>query len=124
MGDTALINAVIDVHAQDSILIEPAPDAELIVHHVGHRDAHEPHAIDHGDHPTHADHVLKLDSEKQASGFLAKDFKTQKFADDNPLAIALAIGAPPRLPTPASLQAVCASRNAALAFVKLTQLRL
>ncbi|MBI2798693.1 MAG: hypothetical protein HYX63_00150 [Gammaproteobacteria bacterium] len=124
MGDTALVNALLDADGHDSIVFEPAPDAELIAHHVGHRDAHEPHAIDNAAHPTHADHILKLDGTKQANGFLAKDLKGQKFADGKSLAIALPIEEPNPILMHPSMRAVCSSRNSALAFVKLAQLRL
>ena len=134
LSQATFVSALIDTHPRASVIIEAAPDGELLLHHIGHRDAHEPNAIDH-EHPatagmaeccgSHADHVVKLDGEAQRGAPSAKDsksppslpaslFAAKAFADSL---------TPPRLPSP-DATAQIASRNTSLAFVKLTQLRL
>lgn len=130
LSDAVSLKTLVNEHGHGSIVFEPAADAELIVHHVGHRDAHEPHTIDtaykqcEGDTSqghSHADHVLKLDGTKQTNGFLAKDLKVPKFLDDELLTITPVIDPLSPRSMHVALQA-CPSRNSALAFVKLTQL--
>ena len=134
LSQATCVSTLINTHARASVLLETAPDDEWFLHHVGHRDAHEPNAIDHERHAatsstacsdSRADHVMKFDGNAQASAPIAKDFKSPKL----PLASLLVATAfvdqpvPPHLSIPDATAQV-GSRNTSLAFVKLTQLRL
>ncbi len=133
MSDAASLNTLVNQHGRGSIVVETAADAQLIVHHVGHRDAHEPHAIDAEDRQyrgdtihghSHADHVLNLERTKPTNRFLAKDLKVPKFSNGELLAVAPAIDQLHSGSTLFATPTVGPSRNSALAFVKLAQLRL
>ena len=50
LSQATFVNTLINTHARASVLLETAPDDEWFLHHVGHRDAHEPNAIDHERH--------------------------------------------------------------------------
>lgn len=127
VAEAAQIDAVVAGHAQQSIMIDASVADELLVHHLGHRDGHEPHAsacVQSTDAcAVDADHVIKLGDDHTLSGPLAKSAAAATLT-----ALAACVGAmvcawAPRaqlLPAPS----IPVSRNSSTASVKLARLRI
>lgn len=76
LGELLLIQQLSSGH-DGSMQLAADDGRELVFHHAGHQDSHEPSAIDahtdDGEH--HDDHVVALGCEQSSSPSLAKDFK-------------------------------------------------
>lgn len=127
VAEAAQVEAVVARHAQQSIMIDASAADELLVHHLGHRDGHEPHAnvcVQSSDAcALDADHVIKLGDDHALSGPLAKSVATVKLT-----ALATCVGtivgidAPRPQVLPQSFLSV--TRNSSTATVKLARLRI
>jgi hypothetical protein len=129
IGDFALVRGVLHHHADARVILSPGAQGTLTVHHVGHRDAHEPFNLADnccgasllGEDEQHSDHVMQVDGMVQATPVAA-------------LALWSAVDALALAPGSANVAArrdVHAStyrrtqeypRNSSLAFVKLSHL--
>ena len=60
IGDTLAIGSLIAEHPAASIVFDMSPGQALVAHHRGHRDSHEPAAID----PVRTDATVTTDAEQ------------------------------------------------------------
>ena len=132
MGENLVIHSFVAEHPGASIVFEATPNQTLVVHHAGHRDAHEPNAVDNDEHNAiatansvhgHADHVLNLGCTQLSATLITKDFKPGKLSAGLPTATSLivkpaALGTMPLYTDPPP------TPNSRIAFVRITQLRL
>ncbi len=133
MGNVALIAALVSNHLTAPVVVVTGQDDEVIVHHVGHRDVHEPTAVDTQDnsgrlageaHHEHSDHVLKLASDTYGKGPAFKDDTLSSVLSAKLLGVAprpaVSIASASRDFFPAR----SAVRNSTVAFVQITRLRI
>lgn len=133
MSNVALMTALVDNHLSVPVVVITGPDDQVIVHHVGHRDVHEPTVVDtHEDaghlvgdtSHAHSDHVLKLDSDPGGNGSVSKDHMLSNLLPAKLLGIA------PRPTVTVSVAcrdffpARSAVRNSTIAIVQTTRLRI
>ncbi len=133
MANMALVTALLDNHPSAPVVVMTGQQDEVIIHHLGHRDVHEPTVVDTQDDAglragdtrhLHSDHVLKLDADLGGNGPVSKH---SKLFDPLPAKL---LGMAPRLiftnalavrdffPTRSPI------RNSAVAVVQLTRLRI
>ena len=88
LGETLLIHQLSEHHDEPTVSVPADGGRELVFHHAGHQDEHEPTAADSHTHDHdavsleddghHGDHVVTLGCEQLASPALGKDFKVGK----------------------------------------------
>ena len=133
IAEAAQLDTVISQHSQSSVIVDSSSDARLVIHHVGHRDAHEPHSVDSNDRLVapinvtgvpHVDHVINLNCSQEFSGLTAKDVKAPQLlalAAKSDSVMSCWAASCPSMPTrPIALQI----RNSNTASIKLTRLRI
>lgn len=136
IAEAVQINAVFSHQGRSSLIVDATQNDRLVVHHIGHRDVHEPDAIDgvqsenvtaQGTGHAHADHVIKLTCSQEFSGLVSTDARTAGIHPPMVAAIAsvnsfAGLTAAPRWQPRSAI--VLPIRNSSLASVKLTQLRI
>ena len=84
IAEAAQLDAVMMQHSRSSVIVDSSSDATLVIHHVGHRDTHEPHGAESNDRllasndstaDPLADHVINLNCSQEFSGLTVKDIK-------------------------------------------------
>ena len=133
VAETLLVHTTIAEHAGTAIVFEPTADNEVLIHHVGHRDAHEPDAIDHEDEgyqsltahsEKHSDHVLKLHGADQSVALAAADFKLSKIPAHAIVSVLPTLHYSALTPILLNAAQPPPTRNSRIAFVQLSQLRI
>jgi len=111
----------------------PGQGDEVIFHHVGHRDKHEPMVADaheatgqlatdveHG----HSDHVLNLDQEADGNGSFPSAYKFTNLFAAKLFGVAPHVVVTAALAAPDFLPAYTTIRNSSIAIVQMTRLRI
>lgn len=133
VGEALLIHQLAKHHNEATVVVPVDAGRELIFHHAGHQDAHEPTAIDvhaHADQPAahaqtddghHGDHVVVLDNDQPASASLIKDVKFNNLLLTLPaISYVTSLSGTPLVTL--ALRPAPSTRNSALSTLKLTRL--
>lgn len=133
LSSFAILASITDDHAAGEVVVMPGQDDEVIFHHVGHRDKHEPMVIDAHDATgqlasavdhSHSDHVLKLDQEADGNGSFPTAHKFTNLFAAKLLGLAPLVMITATLAAPDFLPAHTTVRNSSVAIVKMTRLRI
>lgn len=132
----ATVSAITNDHTSGQVVVIAGQDDEVIVHHVGHRDIHDPTAndandandttgqmardADHG----HSDHVLKLDSESDGNGSFPTAHKFTNLLAGKLLCVAPHVMISATVVALDFLPAHITVRNSSIAIVQMTRLRI
>lgn len=132
IGDNLAIGSLLAEHPAASIVFEMSQDQALVAHHRGHRDIHEPSAVDPAQvgaainadaEQAHVDHVLSLTRTPPPGGFNVTSHKLDLLSSVLPVV-------PPFFLEPSVASATLRyvdpppTHNSRIAFIRLTQLRI